>query len=164
MVNIKACIEALKATWMRRLLTMDSKWQVFIKYYIQTENITGCGIKYLEEKMINLLNTFNKKIILTEGEILKSPLYYNDNIKIGGQHIYLKTWFKKSVRYINDLVNENGRLYEQVEFTQKTGIQTNFIQYNGLIQSIKQYLKQTKKKKLVTKSHHPLSLHILKLY
>ena len=52
---------------------------------------------------------------------------------------------KKSVRYINDLVNENGRLYEQVEFTQKTGIQTNFIQYNGLIQSIKQYLKQQKK-------------------
>ena len=27
----------------------------------------------------------------------------------------------------------------------KTGIQTNFIQYNGLIQSIKQYLKQQKK-------------------
>ena len=50
MVTIKACIEALKATWMRRLLTMDSKWQVFIKYYIQTENITGCGIKYLQEK------------------------------------------------------------------------------------------------------------------
>ena len=125
--------------------------------------------------MINLPNIFwkdvlqsviniNKKIILTEGDILKSPLYYNDNIKIGRQHIYLKTWFKESVRYINDLVNENGRLYEQAEFTQKTGIQTNFIQYNGLVQSIKQYLKQQKKKKLVTKSHHPLSLHILKLY
>ena len=76
--------------------------------------------------MINLPNTFlqsliniNKNIILTEGEILKSPLYYNDNIKIVGQHFYPKTWFEKDVRYINDLVNENGRLYEQAEFTQK---------------------------------------------
>ena len=62
MENIKACIEAVKATWMRRLLTMDSKRQVFIKYYIQTENITGCGIKYLE-KMINLPNTFWKDVL-----------------------------------------------------------------------------------------------------
>lgn len=155
MVNIKACIDALKATWMRRLLTTDSKWQVFIKYNIQTENITGCGTKYLEDKMIHLGNKFwadvfqsiiniDKNIIITEEEILKSPLYYNSNIRIGEQHIYLKTWFKKGVRYINDLVNENGIFYEQAEFTEKTGIQTNFIQYNGLIQSIKQYFKQLK--------------------
>ena len=78
----------------------------------------------------------------TEEDILKSPIYYNNNIKIGGLGIYYRSWFNKGIKYINDLVNENGDFYQQNEFT--TGIQTNFLQYNGLIQSIKHYLKLMK--------------------
>lgn len=155
MVNLNAYIEALKATWMKRLLTVDSQWQVFIKCYIPLENVTGYGIKYIEDKMLHIPNAFwkdvlqsiiniNKNLVVNQEDILKSPLYYSNNIKIGDQHICLKAWFKKGVRYINDLVSENGFFYQQAEFTLKTGIQTNFLQYNGLIQSIKQYLKQVK--------------------
>ena len=80
----------------------------------------------------------------TEDDILKSPIYYNNNIKIGGLDIYYRSWFNKGIKYVNDLVNENGDFYQQNEFTMKTGIQTNFLQYNGLIQSIKHYLKLMK--------------------
>ena len=44
------------------------------------------------------------------------------------------------IKYINDLVNENGEFYQQNEFTMKTGIQTHFLEYNGLIKAIKHYL------------------------
>ena len=36
MINIKAFFEALKLTWLRRLITYDSKWQHFIKSYTET--------------------------------------------------------------------------------------------------------------------------------
>lgn len=41
MINIRAFMEALKLTWVRRLLTVDCKWQVFIKQYLQVEQLTG---------------------------------------------------------------------------------------------------------------------------
>ena len=37
MINVVAFIDALKSTWIRRLLVTDSKWQIFIKQYIQME-------------------------------------------------------------------------------------------------------------------------------
>ena len=35
MVNLAAFIEALKLTWIRRLLQSDSKWQDFINFFYQ---------------------------------------------------------------------------------------------------------------------------------
>ena len=39
--------------------------------------------------------------------------------------IYLKTWFNKGIRYVNDLIDENGNFYTQADFRIKTGINTN---------------------------------------
>ena len=66
-------------------------------------------------------------MILTEETTLKSHIYNNNNnIKIGGSHIFVKSWFDKGIKYINDVVNENGEFYQQNEFTMKTRIQTHF--------------------------------------
>lgn len=108
-------------TWVRRLLKVESKWQVFIKQYLQIEQLTGCNIKYLEMVISQLSNHFwkdvlqslisiNTKMVLTEESVLKSPIYHNGNIKIGGSHIFFESWFDKGIKYINDLVNENGVL------------------------------------------------------
>ena len=128
-------MEALKLTWVRRLLTVDCKWQDFIKQYLQVEQLTGCKTQYLEKVILQLPNYFwkdvlqsliniNKKVTFTEEDILKSPIYNNNNIKIGGLDIYYRSWFNKGIKYVNDLVNENGDFYRQNEFTMKTGIQT----------------------------------------
>ena len=58
MMNIVAFIDVLKSTWIRQLLMRDSKWQIFIKQYIQIEKLTGCGIKYLHETITHLPNKF----------------------------------------------------------------------------------------------------------
>ena len=62
------------------------------KKYIQIEKLTGCGMKYLQETISQIPNKFwkyvllslinlNTKMVLSEGDILKSPLDYNNNIK-----------------------------------------------------------------------------------
>ena len=48
MMNIKAFIDALKLTWLRRLITYDSKWQHFIKSYIDLNKLMGCPLNYIE--------------------------------------------------------------------------------------------------------------------
>ena len=157
MINLMAFIEALKSTWIRRLLKSDCKWQIFIKQYIQIEKLTGCGMNYIQEIITHIPNKFwkdvllsfrhlNKQMILNDDDVLKSPLFYNENIKIDGTSIFFKPWFDKGVKYINDLVDDKGDFYTQADFSRKTGIKTNFLQYNGLIKAIKQYLKHIKLK------------------
>ena len=76
--------------------------------------------------------------------ILQTPIFYNENIKIGGSYIFYKAWYKKGIRYLNDLINENGKFYSHVEFQEITGINSNTLQYHGTINAIKAYLKDIK--------------------
>ena len=48
MINIKAFIDALKLTWLRRLITYDSIWQHFIKSYIDLNKLMCCHLNYIE--------------------------------------------------------------------------------------------------------------------
>ena len=50
MINVKAFMDALKTTWIRRLITTDSKWQYFIRVNIQMDKLLACGLKYVSEK------------------------------------------------------------------------------------------------------------------
>ena len=47
-INIKAFIDALKLTWLRRLITYDSNWQHFIKSYIDLNKLMCCHLNYIE--------------------------------------------------------------------------------------------------------------------
>ena len=106
MINIKAIIDALKLTWLRRLITYDSKWQHFIKSYIDLYKLMCCHLNYIEHCKKSFKNTFwvdvlnafikiNSEEVLNEDQVLKCPLFYNNNIKVGGTHIYYTNWYKK---------------------------------------------------------------------
>ena len=58
MVNLAAFIEALKLTWIRRLLQSDSKWQDFIKLFIKSDKLVGCSTEYIKKESINIKNLF----------------------------------------------------------------------------------------------------------
>ena len=105
MVNLAAFIEALKLTWIRRLLQSDSIWQDFIKFFIKSDKLVGCSTEYIKKELINIKNPFwidafqswikyNEKLVVDDELILKSPIFFNKNILIGGQTIYYDKWFK----------------------------------------------------------------------
>lgn len=73
---------------------------------------------------------------------MKSPIFYNNDIKVGGQFIYYNEWYKRGVRYINDLVKNNGDFYSPEEFSKIAGIQIDYLQYYGTIQAITSYVKK----------------------
>ena len=136
MVNLNAFIEAQKATWVRRLLTTNSKWQTLLYLEIDLEKLCSCHIRYAENFLSKTYNKFwkdvlqafiniNKNINLKDDMVLQTPLFYNINIKIGGSHIFYKTWFDKGIRFLNDLIHENGEFYSHEEFQENTGINSN---------------------------------------
>ena len=49
MVNLNAFIQALKLTWIRRLLLSDCKWQYLIKSEIEMEKLVAYNTKYIEK-------------------------------------------------------------------------------------------------------------------
>ena len=154
MVNLKAFIEALKLTWIRRLLNADRKWQDFIKLDIEIEKLVGCNTQYIKKKLYNMKNEFwidvlkgliklSEKSVskIDEDLILQTPIFHNKNIKIDGKDIYYDTWFRKGVRFINDLIKENGAFLDQEEFSEIFRIQTNYLQFWGITGAINTYLK-----------------------
>ena len=99
MVNLAAFIEALKLTWIRKLLQSDSKWQDFINFFIKSDKLVGCSTEYIKKELINIKNLFwidvfqswikyNEKLVVDDEFILKSPIFFNKNILIGGLTIY----------------------------------------------------------------------------
>ena len=155
MVNLNAFIQALKLTWIRRLLLSDCKWQYLIKSEIEMEKLVAYNTKYTEKTLNNVQNVFwkdvlqsfinmNKVVELEPEQVLKSPLFYNDNIKIGETYIYHSSWFQKGIRYINDLLNVNGEFYTYEQFKDITGINSNTLLYHGTIRAVKSYFKEIK--------------------
>ena len=70
----------------------------------------------------------DKKMEINERSVLKTPIFYNENIKIGNSYIFYSASFKKGIRFINDLVKDNGEFFTQGEFTDNT--RSKLIVYN----------------------------------
>lgn len=157
MVNIQAFSYALKATWIRRLITSNCKWQTFISSSINLEKMYSLDAHYIEEQMKKIKNNFwkdvlysfikiNEKIEVTQENICEIPIFCNNDICIDKKCIFFKDWYNKGIRFINDFVNENGEFYSQQELTEKYNISINFLHYQGMKRALKMFLKKLKLK------------------
>ena len=75
-------------------------------------------------------------------DILSMNIWKNDNFKIDNKPIFLKNWFDKNIYYIKDIINKNT-FYTFEEITRVYNLQTNFLEYYGLINIIRQYIQST---------------------
>ena len=73
------------------------------------------------------------------------PLYIADvyhNIKIGNSYVYYKTFHNNGINYIADLLTNESKFKSLDQIKNDCGqnhIDTNYLQYESLIQSIKAY-------------------------
>ena len=81
--------------------------------------------------VLKVLIKFSEKSVskIDEDLILQTPIFHNKNIKIDGKDIYYDTWFRKGIRFINDLIKENGTFLDQEEFSEIFRIQTNYFNF-----------------------------------
>jgi hypothetical protein len=53
-----------------------------------------------ECKKINTLDYLN--------DVLKEPLWSNNKVLFKNKPIFIKSWLKSGLRYVNDIIDENG--------------------------------------------------------
>ena len=63
MINLNAFSQALKITWLRRILQKESKWQVLIKTIVNIKNVFCCGSDYTDSTLKNVKNVFWKDVL-----------------------------------------------------------------------------------------------------
>ena len=59
---------------------------------------------------------------------------------IGCNHIFYKSWYNKGICLVNDLIREDGSFYTFTELNSIYNVNSNFLNYNGIVKSIKVWI------------------------
>ena len=65
-----------------------------------------------------------------------NPIFFNENIKIGNENIYNKSYIENGIKYISDITKDDGNIYTYDELKTTYSVNINFLQYSGLIRSV----------------------------
>ena len=156
MVDVRAYIDALKITWLRRLYkaNQSSDWSTLCNHIFGITRLLlleGGSAKCVGTQRIynnfwldvfkSWSNFTRVHLPTTTVEVLKSTLWFNDKIKVGGKCIYYKHWESKGVKFICDLIDENGDFLPLEDFKNTFSVHTNFLEYSGVLRAIKSSFK-----------------------
>ena len=174
-VNFSAVVKSLPLAWISRLLssTTDS-WKAIPNYYFNTYG----GLKFLLKcnynaaSINNGLPTFYRELlqyfqefkdktkIFSYGKFL---LWNNEEITIDKNTLFWKSWFKKNILSIQDILNADGNCLTFQQFQNKFNIKTNYLHYFQLIAAIPTDLKK-KARQCEAPSHELLNTSSISLF
>ena len=149
MINIHLHAESLKISWIRRVFngTIDKCLMSLLESFSpENSPFNACfGNLFIQKQALSIRNPFWKDVCNAYNHLLTNycnvpscqPLWKSCLIKINNSSVYYKQWYDKGVRFVNDLLDNNGSFLSFDEFQTKYNITTNFIQYYGLCRSIK---------------------------
>ena len=139
-INIHLHAQSLKISWMRRLFngTIDS-YLYFIMNSFLPDNLqfNVCfGNEHYRQMAQVTLNPFWKDVFLIYSKLQSTainnvacqPLWKND---------FIKSWYKKGIIVINDLLENDGNFLSFNSFKVKFDVTVNFLQYFGICKAIK---------------------------
>ena len=75
-----------------------------------------------------------------KSHIYASHLWDNTNLKINNHTYFYRSWHKKHINFVKDLIDENGNFLTYNEFVRSYNVRSNFLEYYGVINSIKSYI------------------------
>ena len=72
MINIDAFIKGMKATWIRRLIISNSKWQYIIKSNLNIKNLIKFGKLYSESLIKQINNPFWLDVVKSYSSVIRA--------------------------------------------------------------------------------------------
>ena len=69
--------------------------------------------------------------------ISNMPLWFNEKIQVDNSSVFYKNWYRKGFVVVNDLKKNDNEFFNYLEFRELYGVTTNFLQFQGIIISIK---------------------------
>lgn len=154
MINLNYYIYSLKCTWIRRLITSETKYKsIFEIYYTNVDNLITRGIEFVRKLKTNKPNKFWNEVLdswvkvnnlicpTTFEDILSVNIWDNKDIKIANKTIFYKRWYDKHICFIKDLINDDGTLMDAQTFCDRYEIRVNFLEYLGVRMAIDNYIR-----------------------
>ena len=155
MVDIRFFVDSLKLSWIKRLYRTTAKWQIICETYADIHMLSTCGNEYIRDCYNKCKNKFWKDVFkawmgfnekvrmkIKGKNIWNTPIWFNKDLVIGKKSIFYKTWYDKGVIIINDLFKDfsSGTFHTFEDFNQIYSVNTNFLQYRGVVSAVKTFL------------------------
>ena len=154
MLHFSNFMMALKASWIKRLLTSDSKWVTLFQAVtkLKTEDMFKFGDNFIQRKQKLIKNIFWKNVLQSwikiqqkqtwenNDEIMGTNIWLNSYIIKDHKPILYKHYVEKHIIFIQDLLNENGEFMNFETCKLKYSIKSNFLEYATLIKAIKTFI------------------------
>ena len=125
MTIINTFIKALHVSWLRRIIIQSDNASWCSVSNIDFGKLLNFGSGYIKTALTNMVNPFWKDIlndwtsfcnsidIENTQDILDSPLWYNKKL-INGNNFCIYEWYRKGIRHVSDLLDEQGNIYDFV--------------------------------------------------
>ena len=159
MPNVEFFCKAMKSIWIKKLLypISLSDWQTLLTDQFNEKTCSLDLLWHIENKYVNMftkeINSFWNEVwevwmALKKSKEYEEPdprtkcLWYDPHIVVGHDRIFWKSWDEAGIRFVNDLLNDEGQFLSLEEINRKTYIKINFLNYYGLLQAIPKEWKQ----------------------
>lgn len=129
-IDIESKFKALKAAWIPRLLSSKGTLFEILGSFLEKANLNLHYVLQFSETNLNALDRigklplFYKQILssfneckqrcnfdnISPNDILKQPIWNNNNIKIKGETLFFKNWVNSNILYLKDLIDDNGNI------------------------------------------------------
>ena len=160
MVHLESYVKSLKVTWLRRILLSSPKSSLITIFnetcQCELSSLLQFGPEYpkqLAKKCNNLfwkelLNAFSEflYIVLKNSNQQDHPLWFNSNISIENNPIFINSLYKKGFFYVSDLFNKDGNFLSFEELRTNFGVTLPFTKVLGLKRAIFSFIKNAELK------------------
>ena len=150
MMDADSCINSLKLAWLRRMLFTPNKYfTTTSRRYPILYDCIKFGSQYLTERKLRNIIFFWSDILSSfidmvkpknMNEIMSISLSCNKTIKVGSNTVFYKTWSDNGIICLGDIFSMNDQILSYEAFRLKYNFQTIFLEFYGLINSVRQYI------------------------
>ena len=153
MTHIKSFCSALKITWVKRVLDNQNNgmWRKKIQWQMKPygEEFVFEGNFQSHDTVSFHVNCFWRDVLIAWSfykyynpvklkEIVSQSIWNNSFIKIDGQIIFFRRWFDQGVKYITDILTENGNFKLFIDMQSEFNLNGNqFMRYYAIVCAIK---------------------------
>lgn len=175
MTDVNLFIKSLKLTWLRRIMVNSSRYYATVKeLYPEIGECSKFGSKIFDVKKHRISNKFWKDVLFSYklfsesvkpanwSEFLRMPIWCNNCIKVGGSTVLYQNWVDQGILFINDLLDRNGDIISYEIFQRTYQIRTNFLQFEGIVASIRDFLQNCRFQHLPVRAEEPFIPLVLK--
>jgi hypothetical protein len=143
--DLQCKVDSLKIKWIKQLEETEYKspWKNYLEYKFRTKcediphyNLDTANYPIFHDRFyIELFDAWNKvraNKIETYEDICRQCIWNNRHIKVNHKVVNYKNWINSGIKYIGNLIDENGTIRTKEMLEQEFGLNCQYLQYQSI--------------------------------